>query len=165
MASRKVLPSKDQSSDVIKLRGAIEYALKRADTGEVIARGWQENTVLSTGRTWILKKLMFSTNQTFIDRIYLGTCNTAANSTQAGILNSAASQTFNVGTTDNSTSAAPHSIFCASWNSNETFTNSSVINEIGLYASSGTAVGRYVTGSQINFGPTNTLTVSYTLSN
>jgi hypothetical protein len=162
---RTMRKQKSNSSDCIKLRGAIEYAIKDASDGRVIDHIRGENVVLTVGRTWILQKLNSNSNTQILTRIYLGSSSTAASNTQSGLLASAASQTFNVGVTDNATSSAPHTIFCASWNSNETFTSSSVINEIGLYAGAGTAVGRYVTASAINFASTNTLTVSYTLSN
>ena len=158
------MSKKNKSMDVIKLRGALEYALGNAFTGEIIQRGKNENVVASVGRAWMLKRLGSNDSQV-IDRIYLGTDNTAASSTQTGLIASAESRAAGTISTAGTTADPPYMTFAASWASNETFTNSDNIYEFGLFTDEPVMVGRYVTGSLINFSTSNTLAVTYTLSN
>jgi hypothetical protein len=154
-----------KNGEIIKLRGSIEYALRDAHTGALVQHGQAENVVLTVGRAYILNRIGSNVNTNLIDRIYLGTSAASETNTHSGLQNSAASQTFNAGISASTTANPPYYVFAASWNSNETFASSSVINEFGLYASSGTAVGRKTTSATINFATSNTLSISYTLSN
>ena len=152
-------------SDVIQLRGAIEFALANAETGEILQSGRVENTVASNGRKWILNRIG-SNDSSVIDRIYLGTGTTPADSTQTALVSSAASKTAtisNVGTSNN----PPYITATCSWASNETFTSSTNpgIREFGLFTANATMVGRYVSSTYILFDTSNTLSVTYTLSN
>uniref|UniRef100_A0A6M3JXB3 Uncharacterized protein n=1 Tax=viral metagenome TaxID=1070528 RepID=A0A6M3JXB3_9ZZZZ len=157
--------TKKNGNDCIKLRGSIAWALRNAQSGDLIDSGHGENVVLLVGRRYILNKLGADSVANLIDRIYLGTSTAAETNTHTGLQNSFASQTFNAGSSNSSSAATPYIVFAASWASNETHASSSAINEFGLYASTGTAVGRKTTASAINFSSTNTLSVSYTLSN
>jgi len=156
---------KKQNNDCIKLRGSIAWALRNAQTGDLVDSGQGENVVLLVGRRYILNKLGADSVANLIDRIYLGTNNAAETNTHTAVQDSFASQTFNAGSSNSSSAATPYIVFAASWNSDETHASSSAINEFGLYASTGTCVGRKTTSATIDFGSTNTLSVSYTLSN
>ncbi len=155
---------KNQTADVIKFRGALEFALANALTGEIIRRGKSENTVVTVGRAWMLNRL-HTNNTQLIDRIYLGTDTTAPatgdSALGASFSSKSAGTISNAGTTAN----PPYLTFAASWASNETHDSSSAINEFGLFTDEPVLVGHVTTGSAINFSTSNTLAVTYTLSN
>lgn len=155
---------RNKSGDVIYLRGSLEYALRDAASGEVVQQGANHNVVVTAGRSWILSRLYTNDSNT-IDRVYLGTGTTAPATSQTALANSFSSRS--VGTFDNAGigSATPFMRFNVSWASNETHASSSVINEFGLFAANATMVGRLTTSSTINFSSTNTLAITYTLSN
>lgn len=150
--------------DVIRLRGSLEYALANAQTGEIIQRGARHNMVVSVGRQWMLNRCG-STDSNVIDRIKLGTGTTAPATTQTDLSNSFSSKSAATVSAAGTTASPPYFSFSASWASNETHSSSSAINEIGLFVANGTMVGRLTTGSTINFGSTNTLAITYNLSN
>jgi hypothetical protein len=164
MKRQRTKKSNLEVSDIIVMRGAIEYALRNAATGEIIQRGRSKNTVVTVGRAWILNRIG-SNDANVIDRIKLGTSTTAPATSQTDLQNSFASKSAGTVSNAGTTANPPYYTFAASWNSNETHASSSAINEFGLFAANGTMVGRVTTGSTINFGSTNTLSVTYTLSN
>jgi len=155
---------KNQPMDVIKMRGALEYVLRNAETGEIVANGRNDNTVASVGRAWMLKRLG-SNNAQVIDRMYLGTGTTAPASTQTALANSFSSKAAGTISTAGTTADPPYATFAASWASNETHDSSSVINEFALFTDEPVMVGRVTTSATINFSTSNTLAVTYTLSN
>ena len=150
--------------DIILLRGAIEFQLASAKTGEVIQSGRIENTVASNGRKWILNRIASSDANT-IDRIYLGTGTTAPASTQTALVASATSRSAGTISTAGTSADPPYCTFAASWASNETFTSSNSISEFGLFGANATMIGRVTTATPINFATSNTLAITYTLSN
>lgn len=157
-------PINEGPVDVITMRGALEFVLRNAKTGEIVERGKLKNTVVTVGRAWMLDRLHTNDTQ-LIDRIYLGT-DTAAPATGdtalgASFSSKAAGTIANAGTTAN----PPYVTFAASWASNETHASSSVINEFGLFTDEPVLVGHVTTSATINFGTSNTLSVTYTLSN
>lgn len=153
-----------QPSDVIKLRGALEYILANARTGEIVQRGKNENTVVTVGRAWMLKRLG-SNNAQVIDRIYLGTDTTAPATGDTALGGSFSSKSAGTISTAGTTDNPPYATFAASWASNETHDSSSAINEFGLFTDEPVMVGHVTTGSTINFSTSNTLAVTYKLSN
>ena len=164
MRRKQAVAMQEPLVDAILLRGAIEYALKDARTGEVIERGFNKNTVVTVGRAYILNRIG-STDANVIDRIYLGTSTTAPATSQAALVGSFASKSAGTVSNAGTTANPPYYTFAASWASNETHASSSVINEFGLFAANGTMIGRVTTSATINFASTNTLAVTYTLSN
>ena len=149
-------------ADMILLRGALEYALKDARTGRIVQQGRRENTVVTVGRAWILNRIG-SDDSHNIDRLYLGTGTTAPDTSQTALANSFSSKAAGTISDAGTTANPPYYTFAASWASSDTHDSSSAINEFGLFASS-TMVGRVTTSSTINFGTSNTLAVTYTLS-
>jgi hypothetical protein len=150
--------------DIITLRGSLEYVLRNALTGEIVQQGKSHNLVVSAGRQWMLNRLG-STDSNVIDRIKLGTGTTAPATTQTDLANSFSSKTAATVSAAGTTASPPYFSFSASWASNETHSSSSAINELGLFAANGTMVGRLTTTPTINFGNTNTLAITYNLSN
>ena len=148
--------------DAILLRGSIEYALRDASSGNVVQSGICHNIVASVGRVWMLNRLM-SDNASVIDRVGLGTGTSAVNVSNTQLANSFSTKTGTMSSAQY-TSYPPSYELQVSWASNETHASSSAINEFGLYASD-TLVGRLSTSAGINFGSTNTLAISYRLSN
>lgn len=153
----------NQMSDVIRFRGFLEWALKNTETGEIIDSGGA-NVVCSTGRAWMLKRLG-STDANQIDRIYLGTDTQSPTSTVTALADSFSSASFGTRNTDGTTADPPYMTFSVSWTTNETHDSSSNIEEFGIYASTGPIVGYLTTSAAINFGTSNTLAITYTLSN
>ena len=161
---KKTNRKKNNLGDVILLRGSLEYALGNALTGEIIERGKCDNTVVTAGRVWMLARLGSNDSNT-IDRLKLGTGNTAPATSQTDLANSFSSKSAGTISSAGYTANPPYYSFSASWASNETHASSSAINEIGLFAANGTMVGRLTTSSTINFGSTNTLAITYNLTN
>ena len=155
---------KTRDRDIIKLRGALEFALRDAASGEIVQQGRAENIVVTVGRAWILNRIGSSDANT-IDRIYLGTGTAAPATGNTQLANSFSSKAAGTISAAGTTANPPYYQFSASWASNETHASSSVINEFGLFGANATMVGRLTTSSTINFGSTNTLALTYNLSN
>lgn len=160
----KRMRQRSRMGDVILLRGAIEFALRNARTGEIVQSGKKDNIVVTAGRVWMLARIG-SNDANTIDRLKLGTGTTAPATGQTDLSNSFSSKSAGTISSAGYTANPPYYTFAASWASNETHASSSAINEVGLFAANGTMVGRLTTGSTINFGSTNTLAITYTLSN
>jgi len=155
---------KNKLGDMILLRGFIEYQLRNALTGEIVQEGRSHNDIVTVGRAWMLNRLG-STDSNTIDRLKLGTSTTAPATSQTDLQSSFSSKSAGTISAAGTTANPPYFTFAASWTTNETHTSSSAINEFGLFAANGTMVGRRTTSATINFGNTNTLAVTYTLSN
>ena len=148
----------------IKLRGSIEFALRDAQSGDVIHQGRMENTVVTVGRAWMLDRLHTSDAQ-LIDRLYLGTDATAPATSDIALGASFSSKAAGTISTAGLSANPPYVTFAASWASNETHASSSAINEFGLFTDEPVMIGHLTTSAVINFSSTNTLAVTYTLSN
>lgn len=152
-----------EMGDVIKLRGAIEWALRDAATGEIIQTGYNENVVVTAGRVWMLARIGSSSTDT-ISRIYLGNSTQATATALTALSASFSSKAIGTVSSAQYTSNPPSYEFQASWASGDTHANSTNIVEFGLYAKD-TMVGYLTTSAAINFQSTNTLAISYRLSN
>lgn len=163
MRKAKKTKAANQLGDAIQLRGYLEYQLRNALTGEIVQQGRQENIVVTKGRVWMLNRLC-SNNTNTVDRIYLGK---DTQSPATGLTALSVSFSSKAGTMSSAqyTSNPPSYELQCSWASNETHDSSSAIQEFGLYVSEGTMVGYLTTSAAINFGSTNTLAISYRLSN
>jgi len=163
--------SKKVKYDHFKLRGQLEYVLRNAVTGEIVEHRKKKNTVTYMGRGWALARVAQSNVATnVLTAIGLGGTSTAPNVTNNALLGYDTCRTFNGGTTlTTSTSAACTFSAAVSFNSNETWTNSSAIGEFALFNnttnSSNTIFNRLATASYINFASTNTLAISISITN
>lgn len=160
----------DQIGDVIHLRGCIEMQLFDAHSGLPIGERTRTNTVVTSGRRWVLEKIGSFSNQTnAINAIALGTSTTApaTGDTALGseVTASVGRKTIGTFTTTNLTSNPP------SWRAEVSFATdeaTGTLGEVGLFntsaATAGTMLAR-ATFSTINKSTSNTLSVSYTISN
>lgn len=154
-------------NDVILLRGCIELSLRNAINNEEVAHVKIENTVVTAGRKWVLQNLASSESATsqVISHLAVGTSTTAP-ATGDTILGSEVSRiAINSFTTSNLTSNPPSWRAEASWATNQANTT---LGEVGLFNTS-TANAQtllaHATFSTIDKTTSNTLAISYTISN
>jgi hypothetical protein len=156
--------------DEIHLRGCIELQLRNGFTDEPVGERIRLNTVVTAGRRWVLEKIGSFSNQTnSINAIAVGTSTTApaTGDTALGseITASVGRKTIGTFTTTNLTSNPP------SWRAEVLFaTNEATgtLGEAGLFNTSSATAGTmlsHVTFSTINKSTSNTLSVSYSISN
>ena len=150
--------------DVIKMKGFIEIELRNALNNAVL-RKEQHNVIVTAGRKWVLRQIMSDivTSET-ISQMAVGTGTYNAPATSDAALQSEASRkAIGTFTTTNLTSNPPSWRAEASWATNE---GNTTLGEVGLFNSSsgGTMLGR-ATFSTINKTTSNTLAISYTISN
>jgi hypothetical protein len=164
-----------EAGDVIRLRGCLELEMRVAlaghpDDGKVVAYRKQENTIVTVGRKWVLEKICSFSNQTnSINAVALGTSTTApaTSDTALGSEITATVGRLTIGTwqTGNLTSNPPSARAEVSFGTAQAV---GTLGEIGLWntsaATAGTMLGR-VTFSTISKSTSNSLTVSYTISN
>jgi len=149
--------------DTIKLRGCIEAVLKNAD-GEVIQHIKRDNIVVTAGRSWVLRQIASGhmvTSQA-ISHLAVGTSTTAPTTANTALGSENARKTCSF-TTDGLTSSTPWWRAEVMFNTNEANTT---LGEAGLFNSSsgGTMLAR-ATFATLNKATSNTLNVSYTISN
>jgi hypothetical protein len=150
--------------DVIKMRGCLDIILGDSN-GNEIERQRINNVIVTQGRRWVLQQIASTeivTSQT-IGYMAVGTA-TAAPATGDTALGSESSRlAINNFTTSNLTSNPPSWRAEASWATNLANTT---LGEVGLFVtnSGGTMLGR-ATFSTINKTTSNTLSISYTVSN
>jgi hypothetical protein len=151
--------------DTIKLRGCLEITLRNAQNGEVVQSIRKENTIVTTGRRWVLEQICsdLSTVNQSINFIGVGTSTTAAATGDSALGSESTRKAIGTFTTANLTSNPP------SWRAEVSFATNeanTTLGEVGLFNSSasGTMLGRAVF-STINKTTSNTLTISYTVSN
>lgn len=161
----------------LKLRGFIEYELKDAVRAEVLRRGKvpvyddvvekgsNRNTVVTAGRRWVLQQIASSEIQTAqsIVQIAIGTGTNAPATSDTALQSENTRKAIGTYTTTNLTSNPP------SWRAEVSFATNegnTTLGEVGLFNSSsgGTMLAR-ATFSTINKTTSNTLSVSYTISN
>ncbi len=152
--------------DVIALRGCIELSLRNL-AGQEIERRRIDNTVVTAGRVWVLKNLYSGTHaQTaeVVNYMAVGTGTSSAPATSDSTLQSEYTRAaIGTWTTTNLTSNPP------SWRAEVSFDTdvaNTTLGEVGLFNSSaaGTLLAR-ATFSTINKTTSNTLSISYTISN
>lgn len=153
-----------QVGDVLHFRGAIEYALANAFTGEIIERGRIDNTVVTAGRRWVLECIQSgnaASTQT-IQQMAIGTSTTAPATSDAALGNESSRKAIGTWTTTGLTGNPPSWRGETSWATNEANTT---LGEVGLLNSSsgGTLLAR-ATFATLNKTTSNTLSISYTIS-
>lgn len=160
----------EELGDVIHLRGCIEIGVYNAKSGDQVDYRRIDNTVVTAGRRWVLEKIGSFSNQTnSINAIAIGTSTTApaTSDTALGseVTASVGRKTIGTFTTTNLTSNPP------SWRAEVSFATDEVtgtLGEAGLFNTSAATQGTmlsHVTFSTINKATSNTLSVSYTISN
>jgi len=152
--------------DLIKLRGVFEIALMNAKNGEVIERHRIENTVVTSGRSYVLSMIQSSNPATAtFNSIAVGTSTTAP-ATGDTLLGSEALRIAIASFVTTGLAANP-----PSWQAQATFATNqanTTLGEAGLFNSSGANVQTmlsHVTFATINKTTSNTLAISYTISN
>jgi hypothetical protein len=156
--------------DSFKMRGYLEFVLRDSRTGEIVQKGQRHNVVTAAGRGYALGRVVSSSNTSLLTAIAVGSTTTAPTSNDTGLGAWATAKTFNVGTTlTTATNTACTFSAAASWASDQTWTNSSQIGEfaliLGTTSNAYTGFNHITTGSFINFGTSNTLAVTITITN
>jgi hypothetical protein len=156
-------------ADILRLRGCLELALHDAKTGALVHYQKKDNLVVVSGRRWVLEKINATNNQTnAINSIAVGTSTTApaSNDTKLG-----SELTATVGRlacsidTTNVTSGTPNWIATCQFQTDQA---TGVIGEAGLFNTTSATAGTlfsHVTFSTFNKATSNTLSVSYSISN
>jgi len=167
MGEQKDLYSPEHAAvDCIKFRGCIELALLNAKTQEVILTRKIDNTVVTTGRSYVLSRIISAAPQTdTINSIAVGTSTTAPASTDTILGSEALRISISSFATSGLTNSPP------SWQAQCTFATNqanTTLGEAGLFNATGANVQTmlsHVTFSTINKTTSNTLAISYTISN
>lgn len=152
--------------DTIKMRGCIEMALLDAETGVVLEYRRMDNVVVTSGRRYVLSRLQSTVPQTdLINSIAVGTSTTAPVTGDTLLGSEALRIAIASFDTTNLASNPP------SWTAQCTFATNqanTTLGEAGLFNSSGAnaqTMLSHVTYATINKTTSNTLAISYTISN
>ena len=151
--------------DVIQMRGCIELALRNAFTGEIIQKQTINNVIVTAGRRWVLQQINsqdIATAQS-IGYMGVGTGTTAPATSDSALGSETTRKAIGTFTTSNLTSNPPSWLAVMSLATNE---GNTTLGEVALFNSSsaGTVLGR-ATFTTVNKTTSNTLTLSYTVSN
>ena len=154
-----------QFGDVIKLRGRIEAQLMDIKGNPVGPRIVHDNTVVTAGRRWVLENIYSggAASLQVLSHLAVGTSTTAPATSDSALGSEATRLAVGTFTTSNLTSSPP------SWRAEVTFATNqanTTLGEVGLFnsSSSGTLFAR-ATMSTIDKTTSNTLSISYTISN
>ena len=149
--------------DIIHLRGIYEVGLY-GPNDELQDYRRVENTVVTGGRAWVLSRIMSQAPDTnTINAIGIGTSVTAGGASDSALVSEPKRLQVVTFITGGLTNAPP------SWQAQVTFATSdanTTLGEAGMFnsTSAGTMLSR-VTFATINKASTNTLAISYTISN
>jgi hypothetical protein len=156
----------EEYQDYIKLRGCLEVALLDAANGRELERRRIDNTVVTSGRAYVLSRLLSASPQTdTMNAIAVGTSTTAPATGDITLSSEALRISIASFVTSGLTNNPP------SWQAQCTFlTNqaNTTLGEAGLFNSTSSNVQTmlsHVTFSTINKTTSNTLAISYTISN
>jgi hypothetical protein len=166
MENRDLYSQEHAMQDNIMFRGCIEVALLNARTKEVLAYRKKDNTVVTSGRSYVLSMIQSSAPGTSVfNAIAVGTSTTAP-ATGDTLLGSEA---LRISISSFATSGL--TINPPSWQAQCTFATNqanTTLGEAGLFNSTAANVQTmlsHVTFSTINKTTSNTLAISYTISN
>lgn len=162
-----IYSKQDESlQDYVKLRGCLEVALLDAKTNREVARTKIDNVVVTSGRSYVLSRLLSVSPQTDVmNSIAVGTSTTAPASTDTLLGSEALRIAIASFVTSGLTNSPP------SWQAQCTFATNqanTTLGEAGLFNASGANVQTmlsHVTFATINKTTSNTLAISYTISN
>jgi len=151
--------------DVIRLRGGIELQLRNALNGQIVEKRILNNLVVTAGRRFVLQQIASSeivTSHTF-ERIAVGTGTVAPATSDTALGSETTRIAIGTFTTSNLTSNPPSWRAEISLNTDE---GNTTLGEVGILNSSsgGTLLAR-ATFATINKTTSNTLNISYTISN
>ena len=152
-----------QDQGFIILKGAMELAIKNAETDELVEYRHRKNTVVTAGRRWVLEKIASGGPAEVINNMALGVSTSSLGTDDTALVDEQERKTIGTHTTTNLTSNPPSWAAQVSWATDEANTT---LGEVGLLNSSatGTLLAR-ATFTTINKENTNTLSVTYTISN
>ena len=151
-------------SDVIHLRGCVEMQLQDAKTGKPVGEIIKLNTVVTAGRRWVLSRLKSTSPATeTISHVAVGTGTVAPTTGDTAL----GSETVRIAIALFTTTGLD--VNPPSWRAECQFATNegnTTLGEIGMFNSSsaGTMLSR-ITYTTINKTTSNTLSVSYTISN
>jgi hypothetical protein len=152
------------ASDIIQLKGFIEAELRNAYTNEVIRRE-KSNLITLAGRRWVLQQIASSDHNTAqsISHMAVGTGTVSPATSDSGLGSESLRKQIGTFSTANLTANPPSWQAAVSFATNEANTT---LAEVGLFNSSaaGTILGR-ATFTTLNKSTSNTLSISYTISN
>ncbi len=146
----------------LKMRGSIELCMKDLHGNEIWRK--RENTVVTVGRVWVLKQLESVDNTTqVLSHIAIGTSTTAPSTADTALASETTRAAIGTFSTTNLTSNPPSWQAQVSFNTN---VGNTTLGEVGMFNSSagGTLFAR-ATFATINKTTSNTLSISYTISN
>lgn len=153
-----------QVNDVIRMRGFIEMELRNPQ-GHILEKRTINNVIVTAGRRWVLQQIASSEIATAqsISHLAVGTGTTAPATSDSALGGENLRKAIGTFTTANLTSNPPSWLAAVSFATNEANTT---LGEVGLFNSNanGTMLGR-ATFSTINKTTSNTLSISYTVSN
>lgn len=157
---------KSAPQDVIKMRGCIELALLNASSNDVVAKRKIDNVVVTSGRSYVLSRLVSASPQTdTINAIAVGTSTTAPATGDTLLGSEALRISISSFATSGLTQNPP------SWQAQCTFATNqanTTLGEAALFNSTAANVQTmlsHVTFATINKTTSNTLAISYTISN
>jgi hypothetical protein len=156
----------EEFSDVIRLRGCFQIALLDAKTGAVIQMRRMDNVVVTSGRSFILSRIQSGNPQAdTINAIAVGTSTTAPGTGDTILGSEALRISISSFATSGLTNNPP------SWQAQATFATNqanTTLGEAGIFNSTAANVVTmlsHVTFATINKTTSNTLAISYTISN
>ena len=151
----------ENGDGVILLRGALELARRNAKNGELIEYRQNRNAIATAGRAWVLERIRSGGATQTINAMAIGGSTDGATTALSDEQDRKTIGTF---TTTGLTSSTPYWLAAASWATDE---GNTTLGEVGLFnsaAADGTMLAR-ATFATIDKTSTNTLSISYTLSN
>jgi hypothetical protein len=164
--TRDLYSQKHAMEDVIRFRGCIEVALLNAQNHDVLEKRKIENTVVTSGRAWVLSMILSSSPGTAtFNAIAVGTSTTAPATSDTLLGSEALRISISSFATSGLTNNPP------SWQAQATFATNqanTTLGEAGLFNSTAANVQTmlsHVTFATINKTTSNTLAISYTISN
>lgn len=152
--------------DVIRMRGCYEIALMDAEARRVLEYKKVDNTVVTSGRSYVLSRLVSGAAQTdVINAIAVGTSTTAPATSDFLLGSEALRIAISAFATTGLTANPP------SWQAQCTFATNqanTTLGEAGIFNSTSAnaqTMLSHVTFATINKTTSNTLAISYTISN
>lgn len=150
---------------IMLFKGRIEAQLMDIHGNPVGPRIIQDNTVVTAGRRWVFENIYSGgpASAQVLSHLAVGTSTTAPATSDSALGNESLRIAIGTFTTSNLTSSTPNMRFEASFATNQANTT---LGEVGLFnsSSSGTLFAR-ATFSTIDKTTSNTLSISYTVSN
>lgn len=173
MALKDDVKGGPEFGDRVQLRGCYEIAMHNAFNGELLEYRKVDNVVVTYGRAWVLSQLISpTTNTNYITAIEVGTSTTAPATSDTGMNGTWSTAASNSGRIPIGTFVTNTiSTNIPSFQAQCTFATSqanTTLGEAGLFNVTGynlSTMLSHVTFATINKTTSNTLAISYTISN